>query len=137
MSVVRNCLVLLLATALPVGAQQDAPHEDGEQIFSLVCAMCHSVNPPAKAAPPISHAAAYYSRRHDGREAAVLAMVAFLKEPAAERSVLPPHAVERFGLMPPQAHLSDAQLRAVAQYALSVADTVHVGPGHRHGAGTP
>ncbi|HSJ06058.1 MAG TPA: cytochrome c [Longimicrobiales bacterium] len=137
MSVVRSCLVLLLATALPLGAQQEARHEEGEQIFSLVCAMCHSVNPPAKAAPPISHAAAYYIRRHDDRDAAVLAMVSFLKEPAAERSVLPPHAVERFGLMPPQVHLSDAQLRAVARYALSLADTVHVGPGHRHGGGTP
>lgn len=134
MPALRICLILLAALALPASAQQDARNEQGEQIFSLVCAMCHSVSPPARAAPPISHAAAYYIRRHDDRDAAVRAMVAFLKEPAAERSVLPPHAVERFGLMPAQAHLSDTQLLAVARYALSLADTVHVGPGHgRHG----
>jgi cytochrome c len=137
MSNLRICLVLLAAGALPVSAQQDTRHEDGEQIFALVCAMCHSVNPPAKAAPPISHAAAYYIRRHEDRDAAVQAMVAYLKEPAAERSALPPHAVERFGLMPAQAHLSNAQLHAVARYALSLADTVHVGPGHGRSGSTP
>jgi cytochrome c len=136
-------LVILMASpALPATAQ-DAPPLEGEQLFQLVCAMCHSVNPPAKAAPPISHAAAYYIRMQGDRERALSAMVTFLREPSVETSAMPPHAVERFGLMPPQSHLTDAQLRAVALYSLSLADTVHVtgrphdGGGHAGGEGGP
>lgn len=133
-------LVALGATTLPALAQEASRAEVGEQVFALVCAMCHSINPPAKLAPPISHAAAYYLRRHPDAESAAAAMVDFLKEPAADRSAMPPHAVERFGLMPSQAHLSDAQLLAVARYALSLADTAHVrapagGGGQDHGGG--
>jgi cytochrome c len=117
------------ASSGPAAAQ--AVDREGEQLFNLVCAMCHSVNPPAKAAPPISHAAAYYLRRHADEEAAIAAMVAYLREPAAERSAMPAHAIERFGLMPSQGHLTEAQLRAAARYALSLADTAHVRAG-RH-----
>ncbi len=119
-------LVALGATTRSALAQEEPRAQEGEQIFALVCSMCHSLNPPAKLAPPISHAAAYYLRRHSDVESAAGAMVAFLKAPAADRSAMPPHAVERFGLMPSQAHLSDAQLHAVARYALSLADTAHV-----------
>jgi cytochrome c5 len=121
-----------LLVAMPAAAQQAAPQPDGAQIFNLVCAMCHSVTPPAKVAPPMSHAAAYYVRKHADSVAAVNALVAYLKEPAAERSAMPAHAIERFGLMPSQAHLPDAQLTAVARYVLTLADTAHVGPGHQH-----
>jgi hypothetical protein len=42
-------------------------------------------------------------------------------------------AIERFGLMPAQAHLTDAQRVAVARYVLTLADTAHgQGGGHRH-----
>jgi cytochrome c len=130
MAKVWIAVALLMAGAGSVAAQQ-AQTGEGEQLFNLVCTMCHSVNPPAKAAPPMSHAAAYYVRKFADRTAAVGALVAFLKEPAAERSAMPAHAIERFGLMPPQSHLSDAQLQAVARYALTLADTTHVHrPGH-------
>jgi cytochrome c len=95
--------------------------------------MCHSVNPPAKAAPPISHAAAYYLRTHGDTEMAVEAMVDFLKDPATERSVMPAHAIERFGLMPPQGHLSDERLRAVARYVMTLAGAGHGHGDHDHG----
>jgi cytochrome c5 len=107
-------------------------HPEGAQVFDMVCAMCHSVLPPAKAAPPVSHASAYYLRKHVQMSAAVSAIVAYLKAPAADRSAMPAHAIERFGLMPPQAHLTDAQLQAVARYVLAVADTVHVSGSHQH-----
>ncbi|CAN5718059.1 hypothetical protein BH23GEM9_BH23GEM9_12220 [soil metagenome] len=123
---------LLTLAAAPVSAQQAAAAPDGAQIFELVCAMCHSVTPPAKAAPPISHAAAYYVRKHKDTPAAVEALVAYMKEPDAERSAMPAHAIERFGLMPSQAHLPDAHLQAVARYVLTLADTVHVGSNHQH-----
>jgi len=134
--VMAAALVAVALGAVPAAGQQTARQAvpDGAQLFELVCAMCHSVEPPAKAAPPMSHAAAYYVRRFGATPAAVTAMVAFLKEPAAERSVMPAHAIERFGLMPSQGHLSDAQLEAVVRYALTLADTAHVS-GHGHGGG--
>jgi mono/diheme cytochrome c family protein len=130
MRAVPVLLALLAASAAPLAAQEQAA-PDGAQIFELVCAMCHSVNPPAKAAPPISHAVAFYLRKHGNADTAAAAMVAYLKQPDAERSLIPAMAIERFGLMPSQGHLSDAQLQAVARYALSLADTAHVS-GHHH-----
>lgn len=123
---------LLALAAAPASAQQRAASE-GEQIFNLVCAMCHSVNPPAKAAPPMSHAAAYYVRKYREKPAIVAAMVAYLKEPAAEKSAMPAHAIERFGLMPSQGHLSEQQLRAAAEYVITLADTAHVRGHGGHG----
>ena len=90
---------------------------------------------PAEGGPPISHAAAYYLRKHASPDSAAAAIVAYLKEPAAERSLLPAHAIERFGIMPSQAHLSNAQLNAVARYVLTLADTAHGGGGMQHGNG--
>lgn len=123
---------LLVLYAAPAASQQAPAQPEGRQIFEMVCAMCHSVEPPAKLAPPVSHAAAYYLRRHHTPDSAAAAIVAYLKAPSAETSVLPAHAIERFGLMPPQAHLSDEQLNAVARYVLTVADTAHVRPGMQH-----
>ena len=128
---------LSLAVAMtPLAAQQRTPAADGAAVFGMVCAMCHSIQPPAKAAPPMSHAAGFYLRAHDDADSAVAAIVAYLKKPSAERSLLPAMAIERFGLMPSQAHLSDDQLRAVARYVLALADTAHArghGSGHRGG----
>src|SRR5690606_36459531 len=109
----------------PLAAQEPAQVSEGEHIFKMVCAMCHSVKPPATAAPPMSHATAYYLRKHGTPAAATQALIAYLKKPTAEQSLLPPMAIERFGLMPAQTHLSDAQLAAVAGYVLTLADTTH------------
>lgn len=131
----RLLVSLLALTALPAAAQETAAEREGRAVFEMVCAMCHSVTPPAKAAPPMSHAAAYYLRKHPSPDSAAAAIVAYLKEPAAERSLLPAHAVERFGLMPSQGHLSNDQLGAVARYVLTLADTAHVGSGMQHRGG--
>ncbi|TVR62856.1 MAG: cytochrome c [Gemmatimonadales bacterium] len=98
---------------------------DGKMLYELVCAMCHTMEPPPSLAPPISHAAAYYFHRFDSEDEAVAAMVAFLREPTEEASLLPARAIERFGLMPSQGHLSHEQLEAVARYSLTLADTTH------------
>ena len=119
-------------SAASASAQQTPAQPDGSAVFEMVCAMCHSVAPPATLAPPMSHAAAYYLRRYPNGDSAAAAIVAYLKAPAAEKSLLPAHAIERFGLMPAQAHLSDAQLSAVARYVLTVADTAHGRPGMQH-----
>ena len=98
---------------------------DGKAIFELVCAMCHTLEPPPNLAPPISHAAAYYFHRFETEDEAVAAMVAYMREPSEAASLLPARAIERFGLMAPQAHLSQEQLEAVARYSLTLADTTH------------
>ena len=132
MRAIRVLVGLTVLSAVPAAAQQTPVQPDGRAVFEMVCAMCHSVTPPAKLAPPMSHAAAYYLRRHGAPDSAAAAIVAYLKAPSAESSVLPSHAIERFGLMPTQSHLSEAQLKAVAQYVLTVADTAHVRPGMQH-----
>ncbi len=127
-AVTAACLTL----AAPVDGQQPAAEQgEGRAVFEMVCAMCHSVQPPPKAAPPMSHAAAYYAQRFADADSAAAAIVEYLKVPSAEKSLLPAHAIERFGLMPSQAHLSDAQLRAVARYVLTLADSMH-GRGGMH-----
>jgi len=123
------CCVLATPAA---GQQPAADHAEGKAVFDMVCAMCHSVTPPAKLAPPISHAAGFYAQRFADADSAVSAMVAYLKEPDAEKSLLPAHAVERYGLMQSQGHLSDAQLRAVARYVLTLSDMEHT---RMHGQG--
>jgi cytochrome c len=117
--------VVTMVAVTPVAAQQQAAATDGAQVFTMVCAMCHSVQPPAKAAPPMSHVTGNYLRKHLDTTAAAAAIVAYLKKPEAARSLMPPMAIERFGLMPAQSHLSDAQLDAVARYVLTLADTTH------------
>ena len=118
--------IILAATSGPLTAQEQAFEPDGPQIFQLVCAMCHTVNPPPKAAPPMSHVAGHYRQHYKDDEAAITAMVEYLKKPEAERSALPAMAIERFGLMPAQSHLSDGQLKKAARYPLSLADTTHM-----------
>lgn len=123
-----------LVSASAVQAQ-NAPkpaHAEGEQVFQTVCSVCHSVQPPAKAAPPMAHAAAYYLRRHTNADSAAAAIVAYIRQPAAERSAMPPHVITRFGLMPPHGHLPEAQLKAAARYVLTLADTMHVRGGMMH-----
>ena len=125
--------IILVATSAPLVAQEQAFDPDGPQIFQLVCAMCHTVSPPPAAAPPMSHVAGHYRQKHRDDEAAIAAMVEYIRKPEAERSALPAHAIERFGLMPAQVQLTDAQLKKVARYALSLADTAHMmGSGEQH-----
>ena len=122
----RGAFLLLFAAGVsPLAAQAGAPDADGAEVFQMVCSMCHTVNPPPKAAPPMSHATGFYLRQHETVEAAATAIVAYLKQPDSTRSALPAHAITRFGLMPSQAHLTDVQLGAVARYVLTLADTTH------------
>jgi cytochrome c5 len=118
--------IIIAAAATPLAAQEQAFEPDGPQIFQLVCSMCHTVNPPPQAAPPMSHVAGHYRQKHQDDEVAVAAMVEYIKHPEAERSALPAHAIERFGLMPAQIQLTDGQLKKVARYVLSLADTTHM-----------
>jgi mono/diheme cytochrome c family protein len=95
---------------------------EGRRVFESVCASCHTVSPPPGKAPPMSHVARHYRQAFPAESAAVARIAAWIAAPAAERSVLPAHARERFGLMPAQA-LAEPERRAVAAYVLTLADS--------------
>jgi cytochrome c len=126
---VMGCLALAACApslgqgnAAPAGAagdaEQGASQQDvapGERVFQRVCSACHSLESPARAAPPMTHVARHYRQSFTDPAAAVEHIVEFVRSPAAERSMLPAHARERWGLMPPLP-LPEAELRAVAAY---------------------
>lgn len=102
---------------------QETPEEllrRGEQVFQTVCSACHSMDAPYKAAPPMTHVAKHYRDEFTNGDSAIAHIVSFLQNPSPERSKMPPRAIERFGLMPSQGHLSEDQLRAVATYVWSL-----------------
>jgi cytochrome c len=104
-------------TTAPRYAQESAEAQLalGEQVFQRVCSACHSLEAPPRAAPPMTHVARHYRQAFADPADGVTRMVEFLRAPSAEESVLPAHARERWGLMPPQP-LPEAELAAVARY---------------------
>jgi cytochrome c len=104
----------------------------GRRVVTSVCAGCHTEQPPPKAAPPLAMVARHYLRATRDSSAAVDRMIAWVRAPSAERSLLPRMAVDRFGLMPPLA-LPDSTLRAAAAYVLSLG-RAHGGAHAMHGS---
>jgi hypothetical protein len=83
----------------------------------------------------VGHYLAFYGDTASARAA----LIEWVRNPAEERSALPPHAIERFGLMPPQG-LGDEDLARVADYLLSLDGEPNRGHGpthrrHRHRRG--
>jgi mono/diheme cytochrome c family protein len=96
----------------------------GEQLYKRNCEVCHSMRPPAKAAPPIVRLASRYRMLYGNKEDAVNAMVSFMKTPDASKSVLMPHVIERFGLMPAMS-LPDEELENVAGWLWDQYDPIY------------
>jgi cytochrome c len=110
--VLPMALLLLPATV----AAQSATPPDGKRIFETLCVACHTMEPPARLAPPMKHIVSHYRDAFKADSAGAVAHIAaYLVEPAAERSKLPKEAIDRFGVMPAQA-LTKPQAAAVAQY---------------------
>lgn len=111
-------VILLLCVSRLAGAQDAVP--DGKTTFEVVCAACHSINPPHKLAPPISHVARYYKRHFATEPEFVEAVVQWVINPQKERSKMPAHVIENFGIMA-AFPLPEAQLREVAKYVYTLA----------------
>ena len=111
-------LFLLACSARLASAQDAIP--DGKTTFDVVCAACHSINPPHKLAPPISHVARYYKRHFATEGEFVEAVVQWVTNPQKERSKMPAHVIENFGIMA-AFPLPEAQLREVAKYIYTLA----------------
>lgn len=101
------------------------------EIVRTLCFTCHTEQAPPKTAPPFAMVAMRYRHASADSAAAVARIVAYVRAPARERSLLPPMAIERFGLMPPLA-LPDSTLRAAAEYIMSLGAAAP-GARHRHG----
>ncbi len=85
----------------------------GQQIYERSCAVCHSMRPPAKTAPPIVGLAARHRTVYGNREDAVAAITSFMKKPDAGKTALGPNAIKRFGLMPAMT-MADEELEKVS-----------------------
>lgn len=111
----RVLSLALLVLPASLAAQSSTP-PDGKRIFETLCVACHTMEPPARLAPPMKHIVAHYRDAFKADSAGAVAHVAaYLLEPAAEKSKLPKEAIDRFGVMPAQA-LTKPQAAAVAQY---------------------
>ncbi len=102
------------------GAPAPAPTLSGQEVVEQICSQCHSMEPPPLAAPPLTHLATHLRQVFETEDEAVAHVVAYAPAPNAETSIMPPMAVERFGLMPPQP-LPEPLLEAAARYIWSLA----------------
>jgi len=103
------------------GDLHDPVLREGQKLFNDVCNQCHTLDPPPNLAPPMRMVATHLRRAFDSEDAAVDHVVSYAPAPDAERSILPSHAVDRFGLMPPQPLRPD-QLEKVAAYVWSLGE---------------
>lgn len=94
----------------------------GEAVYEEVCSECHSLQPPPNLAPPFTHVGRMVKSKVEDREAFTRHVVTYVQSPSPERSLLPAHAIERFGIMqaPP---LPEDRLRDVAAYMWVMADS--------------
>jgi mono/diheme cytochrome c family protein len=92
--------------------------ERGKQTVQTVCSACHTLAPPPTQAPPLPMVAMSY-RRGRTDSAAAAAIVAWVRAPSADRSILPPAVSQRFGLMP-ALPLDERTLEDAALYVLSL-----------------
>lgn len=137
---IRLSPVLLCAASILAGRSvtpdhltrfpQDTILARGQKVFATVCHACHTVDPPPTLAPPMSHVARHYRQAEPAPAAAVQRIAAWVAEPTDARSLLPPQARTRWGLMPPLLLPAEERV-AVGHYVLSLADSA----AHRGGMG--
>lgn len=120
----------------PMQTHSDVALARGEELFEAVCAQCHSMQPPPKQAPPMAMVVRHYRQALESDVEVRDRMIRWIAEPAPERSALPAHAIDRFGMMPPHP-LPEADRAAVVDYLLSTvtADGTAMGGGLGMGAG--
>lgn len=109
------------ATSGELAAADTALLRKGKEIVSTICAACHTEQPPPKLAPPLAHVSQRYRMMVGDRDKAIARITAWIKEPSKDRSLMPPMAIERFGLMAPLP-LPDDQRLAAATYLWSLSE---------------
>lgn len=116
------------------GAALPASLAAGRQVVESVCLTCHSLRPPHKTAPPLSMIATRYLAAAPDSAAAAVRIATWARDPDPAKSLLPAHAIERFGPMPPL-DLPETDLRNAAAYILSLGAEAGGGMGGTPGMG--
>ena len=117
MSLKRIITVAALVTASHLFAA-----DDGKSLFEQNCAACHITHQPQSReermklqAPPAAGVMWHIKQDFPAKERALAFIVDYAKHPDAKKAICP--SIRRYGVMPDVAgHLSDAQLRLIAEY---------------------
>lgn len=115
-------LLLILAAMLLMGQTALQPADDpldGKEIFENTCTTCHTVQPPPNLAPPMAMIVRHYRMALTDSSAVKDALVSWVESPDTSKSLLPAHAIERFGLMAPVA-LKPEEIDAVVDYVMTL-----------------
>jgi mono/diheme cytochrome c family protein len=88
---------------------------DGEKLYNLRCAACHSLNPPPTLAPPVRGLIRHYTDEHQSKKEVIKAIINFAKNPSEDHMVFPEMAKDRFGNMPP-IPFDEKELKVIAAW---------------------
>jgi hypothetical protein len=114
-------LFLVLTMGIPVAhAENPTPQPGRQDLFTQRCGACHSVYPPPLKAPPALGIARNYRGAVANEDEFVDRIVAFVTAPSQSKSLMPPGAVARFGLMPPLP-LPREELESIARWMWKLA----------------
>ena len=100
---------------------------EGETLFKAKCSACHITSKPDDMskliAPPIMgvmmhvKSAIKGKNENEKRENSIAFIVDYVQHPSAEKSLLEPHAIERFKVMPSQKeNVTAEELKIIANY---------------------
>lgn len=88
----------------------------GAKVYQSACMSCHALAAKEEGiAPPLFGVKDHVIKAYPERTAFIQRVVAWVKAPNPN-DVLMPGAVKKFGLMPAQTQISDADLQAVAEF---------------------
>ena len=96
----------------------------GMEVYETICSACHTMDPPVNLAPPFTHVARHVLMENPNRADFSAHVVDYVTQPSADASVLPAHAIEQFGIMPPQP-IGEGRLEDVAAYLWTLALEAH------------
>ena len=101
------------------GRRHATPGGDGWALFASTCGGCHTLLPPAKAAPPMAVVMRRYALVYPRAEDTRAAMVFWVRNAKAEWSAMPRGAIEEHGVMP-ALDLPVEQVERIVDYLLGL-----------------
>jgi mono/diheme cytochrome c family protein len=124
MKVILSLIILLLlnlSQSVLAAEHDQALFNQGKTVYEKVCIACHNYLPPPKNAPPMIGVSGHYHQTFTDRKQAVSHIANFIRQPAKEKSKLPPMAINAWGLMPPLAvPLSTQEVQAVSYWVWEI-----------------
>lgn len=111
-------LFISMNTALAI---DQAKFNQGRAVYEKHCIACHNYMPPPRNAPPLVGISGHYHQAFTEAAPAIAHIADFIKNPAPEKSKLPPMAINAWGLMPPlTTALTEEEIQAVAYWVWAV-----------------